>query len=55
MSNTTSKSKNLGVDTRPIELDLLRSIDRQLKIMNVHLSIITDEELNETDIGNEVI
>ncbi len=36
-------------------IDLTRALLNQAKIMNTHLSRLTDEELNETDISKEVI
>ncbi len=36
-------------------IDLTRALLNQTKIMNVHLSRMTDEELDETDITKEVI
>ncbi len=36
-------------------IGLTRALLNQAKIMNVHLSKLTDEELNEMDIPKEVI
>ncbi len=36
-------------------IDLTRALLNQTKIMNIHLSRMTDEELDETDITKEVI
>ncbi len=36
-------------------IDLTRALLDQAKIMNIHLSRMTGEELNETDISKEVI
>lgn len=36
-------------------VEFLESIDNQLKIMNAHLSRITDDDLDQTDIDEGVI
>lgn len=58
IDGNTQKISVVGADKDELRVadmdqrDLLESILKQLKIMNIHLSIMTDNQIDKKDIGD---